>query len=95
MQLDKSERNTCKKSTFQTLQNGRRNLTKWEEAMFLGLGAQIIRFFLLETHHYVTKKAQRNAVGQRGWLLSHTPQNYERFGDTGRPRCPGATKLGT
>ena len=38
-----AERNTCKKLTFQTLQNGRRNLTKRKEALFLGLGA----FFLL------------------------------------------------
>ena len=61
MLLDKSERKACKKLTFQTLQIRRRNLTKWEEAMFLGLGAQIIRFFYLKQ---VTKKAQRNAVGQ-------------------------------
>ena len=32
---------------------------------------------------------------QTGWLLSHTLKNYERFVHAGRPRCPGAIKLGT
>ena len=40
MLLDKSERKTCQKLTFQTLQNGRRNLTKCEEALFLVLGSR-------------------------------------------------------
>ena len=43
MLLDKSERKTCQKLTFQTLQNGRRNLTKWEEEPYKMGGGTVSR----------------------------------------------------